>query len=702
MRMQEHANKLETNAQSETQEFGIGNASVVIEILRNRLYEHKVRTLVQEYICNARDAMREVNKGNEFDVTIPTRLSPVFKVRDYGPGITPDRMKDVFVMYGSSTKRGTNNQTGGFGIGAKSAWSYTDSFTIISVVDGVRRTYIAHTGTSNNGRLDLVSTDVTQEPNGTEIQVAVKSNDIEEFKTSVFRAIYFWDKRPNVKGELQVPERIKGHVISDLVEVLDLGLVPHGIVDTYSAEAVALIDGVVYPLNSNMVNKIESIRKVNNLLKGTLVLHFGNGLVEVSASRESIADSKHTVAALEKLGSKALLEVNTHIATEFSKVKDTTGYIKTYAVMSKSFEVDDHAKFGDYEIKSSWIKSPAIRKVRITTVSNLDRRGHKCSKVTKNELREGSREISINQLGHLFFVTKDESKVVQNKRIRAFLQANVTTMVLVELLAGMELDPTAPPTKNAQGVDVPATKKVIYDAEFKKVISDLDVKDFHAIAYVDPPKVVKAKVKREDAEICMHVFGGGRHKYTTLASNDRKRFYVPLVKGEWPTSYSRETLIGLNEYLVSVEGANVIGLADKAVSQVQGDANFIPLADWLSKFKATKPILNSVKRYTLAKNDNHVLLLSRMKDIKDKFINEMIDEYKTFTNAKATDLPEFLKKRIIDDKDLVDFKAQDEKFTKYLKTEYPLLEDFSSGYCKQVGELTIYVNAKYTAKKGNK
>jgi hypothetical protein len=699
--MQEHANKLETNAQSVAQDFSIGESSVIIDILRNRLYEHKIRTSIQEIVCNAKDAMREVGKGNEFEITIPTRLSPVFKVRDFGPSISPERMENVFIRYGSSTKRNDNNQIGGFGIGGKSFFSYTDSFTITTWFDGMRRVYIAHIGVNNQGRLDLVSSDVTSEPTGTEIQVAVKHCDIEEFKLGVFRAIYFWTDRPIIKGELQVPERIKGHVISDLVEVLDLGLVPHGIVDTYSAEAVALIDGVVYPLNSNMVNKIESIRKVNNLLKGTLVLHFGNGLVEVSASRESIADSKHTVAALEKLGSKALLEVNTHIATEFSKVKDTTSYIKTYAVMSKSFEVDDHAKFGDYEIKSSWIKSPAIRKVRITTVSNLDRRGHKCSKVTKNELREGSREISINQLGHLFFVTKDESKVVQNKRIRAFLQANVTTMVLVELLTGMELDPTAPPTKNAQGVDVPATKKVIYDAEFKKVIADLDVKDFHAIAYVDPPKVVKAKVKREDAEICMHVFGGGRHKYTTLATNDRKRFYVPLVKGEWPNTFNRETLEQLNNFLSTTEGALVCGLAERAVKMVQGDTNFIPLADWLAKFKPTKDVINSVKRLEVSRNNDSIRLLNRMKDIKDKFLIEMVDEYKTFCNGKATTLPKILEKQVTELKEIKDFNAKDESFAKHLKSQYPLLEEIGTS-ARYPDELTIYVNAKYTAKKRNK
>src|SRR5271170_1134690 len=103
MKLQGHSNKLETNVtESENQDFSIGDASVIIDILRNRLYEHKIRTTAQEYICNSRDAMREVGKGNEFEITVPTRLNPVFKVRDFGPGISPDRMTNVFLKYGAS------------------------------------------------------------------------------------------------------------------------------------------------------------------------------------------------------------------------------------------------------------------------------------------------------------------------------------------------------------------------------------------------------------------------------------------------------------------------------------------------------------------------------------------------------------------------------------------------------------------------
>lgn len=205
MKLQQHNNALETNAISESQEFGIGDPSVIIGILRNNMYAYKIRSMCQEIICNGRDAMREVGKGNEFEITVPTRLSPVFKVRDFGPGVSPDRMANVFIKFGSSTKRNDNGQTGGFGLGAKSPFSYTDSFTITTFIDGIKRSYVAHTGTNNQGRLDLVSTDATTEANGTEIQVAVKAHDVEEFRNSVFRAVYFWKDRPIIKGELQTP-----------------------------------------------------------------------------------------------------------------------------------------------------------------------------------------------------------------------------------------------------------------------------------------------------------------------------------------------------------------------------------------------------------------------------------------------------------------------------------------------------------------
>jgi len=144
MKLALHNNSFESNIEVESQNFGIGDVGVVIGLLRKNVYQHRIRTLTQEYLSNGRDSQREAKTSKRMIVSIPNELSPVLKVRDFGVGITPDRMANIFIKYGSSSKRKTNGQTGGFGIGGKSCFSYTDSFTIISITGGIKRTYVAH------------------------------------------------------------------------------------------------------------------------------------------------------------------------------------------------------------------------------------------------------------------------------------------------------------------------------------------------------------------------------------------------------------------------------------------------------------------------------------------------------------------------------------------------------------------------------
>ncbi|CAK9249687.1 unnamed protein product [Sphagnum jensenii] len=689
MRIQEHANKLETNVEAETQDFGIGDPSVIIDILRNRLYEHKIRTTCQEYICNARDAMREVGKSNSFEITVPTRLNPVFKVRDFGLGITPERMANVFVKYGASTKRGTNNQTGGFGIGAKSAWSYTDSFTVVTFVDGVKRSYVAHIGVNNQGRLDLVSTDQTDEENGTEIQVAVKPYDIEEFRTSIFRAIYFWSDKPTLKGELNPPTLVRGEVVSDLLEVVDRELLPEYVRTWNSEDILAVIDGIPYVIGEKLSNKVKPLESLNLLCRKMAVLHFGNGVVEVAASRESIADSKHTLAALEKLGHKAVMEAQTHISDAFGKVKDTPDYLRTYVTMSKVFDVDNFAKYGDYSINSSRILNPNFKKIKMTIAHCMGKYGRgRVDKITKDELSEGRKEIEIDRLQDMFFVTTQENKLVRNKRLREYFKTR-THVVILEVLH------TNIPKLDAKGQTVldkdnkQVYEPVSYPKEFKKVVAELGAKDFTTITYVDPPKEARVKVQREDAAICLHgTRYGTRHVYTTLAKNTQKWIYVRLSEGQWPSKCDRETATELDEYTSKAEDMKVCGVAEKAAKTIEGDPNFISLEDWLKDFKPNKDTILAAKM-TLAKNHDSVnTICGLVKDADDPALDEMVKEYTAFTKAKIRSIPSILANKIAELKEVREFKEADAAFGKLMKEEYPLAVELGN-YSRNKKELVI-------------
>jgi hypothetical protein len=257
--------------------------SSIIDILRNRLYSKPIQTLVQEYICNARDAMREANTWGikSLVIGVPNAIKPVFSVRDFGVGLSPDRVENVFVLYGASTKRDSNNQTGGFGIGAKSAWSYTDSFTVTTFVDGIERVYIAHLGTNNMGSLDLISERATTEPNGTMVSIAVRPNDIQEFKTAIQRCTYFWKEPIEFLGSADNLEKF-----NTIYEDDDVIVVSH--CPFIGWLTGLLIDGVIYPC--------EQDQKSTNR---PALLKFKTGELDISASREEITKCQKNTEAIE-------------------------------------------------------------------------------------------------------------------------------------------------------------------------------------------------------------------------------------------------------------------------------------------------------------------------------------------------------------------------------------------------------------------
>src|SRR5690606_32665198 len=108
----------ESSQQFASQKFAIADMSIVLNLL-TKLYHKPKQTLTQEYISNARDANREVKSKRPIEITAPSRFMPTMTIRDFGPGLSPERINSVFLLYGASTKRQDNNQTGGFGIGAK-------------------------------------------------------------------------------------------------------------------------------------------------------------------------------------------------------------------------------------------------------------------------------------------------------------------------------------------------------------------------------------------------------------------------------------------------------------------------------------------------------------------------------------------------------------------------------------------------------
>lgn len=309
------------------QSFGVGNIGLIFEILRNKMYKNPISAIAREISCNARDAHREVGKQDTpIEISLPNAFSPEYRVRDFGPGISPERMSKVFIQYATSTKREDNIQTGGFGLGAKTPFSYTDTFSIVTITDKVQRTYNAYIDESRVGKMALVNEKKVEEPNGTTIVIPVARKDFREFIDQTVIATEYWDVKPNLLGITPAPKYSK-------LELLHQGKrwalaankydYYRPTADNSYANSIALIDGIAYGIDPNSISGLSTFFKA--LLINRFYFYFDNGELNLSASRDSIHYDEKTQACIKgRIGEMA----NEVIATIKDKVEKCNTYIE--------------------------------------------------------------------------------------------------------------------------------------------------------------------------------------------------------------------------------------------------------------------------------------------------------------------------------------------------------------------------------------
>lgn len=304
-----------------TENFSLGDERVIMNILRSKMYSSPIRTICQEVMSNARDAHREMGKGKTpIQVTLPNSIDMSLRIRDFGPGITPERMSDVFIKYGNSTKRDTNKQTGGFGLGAKSPFSYSDTFTVVSITPErgqmIRREYVAYIDESQLGAMSLVKEEKTDEEQGTTVIVPCKPNDAKKFAEAVEETGRYWTPRPKVKGN-------SDFCFEDVTYSYESKDGDWAIIEG-DKEPRAVVDGISYRIQTALVLK-DTEKTEQKLCDAGLRLFFSVGQMKVTANREDLDYQPDVITKLRAAIHKAMREVDTLVTAQMSTA---TNYIE--------------------------------------------------------------------------------------------------------------------------------------------------------------------------------------------------------------------------------------------------------------------------------------------------------------------------------------------------------------------------------------
>ncbi len=366
----------------EKKAFGIGNAGLVMSILRSKMYSNPIRVVCQEIISNARDAHREVDKHDvPVEVMLPTSGSPFFKVQDFGPGISPERINDIYIMYGNSTKRGDNEQTGGWGLGAKTPWAYTNSFKIETIVYDdkhgcrVKRWYRAFLDNSENGLLELSNEETTEEEIGTKISVPVKSMDFGRFFTWTMESVKYWgfvgDPVPKIieDGKAIDADRWSKFAIDNdetIFSGLNWFITDKGNESSGNYVAKAIVDGIPYDINFSSLSlhhyttssEEDGLAYFNNTC---LRLIFDTGEVSLSASREALDYNQKTIDTIKTKLLDVRSDLNSILVDKVSKSSNLWNaeavFINFKEMLEKGSVFIDHVK-----ITGSWTNKFNIKR----------------------------------------------------------------------------------------------------------------------------------------------------------------------------------------------------------------------------------------------------------------------------------------------------------------------------------------------------
>jgi hypothetical protein len=276
------------------------------------MYTDKPLAIIRELSCNAHDS--HIAAGwpeKQFEIHLPTRLDPMLRVKDFGLGLCQEDIFGIYTTYFDSNKILTNKQTGGLGLGSKSPFSYVDTYTVISIFEGEKKTYTAFIGPEGTPCISLLATEASTDCNGVEIVLPIKPQDYNNFQVATCKVLRYFEHTPKVTGMDSYRE------ITPLTYTTRTDT--FGLSDDINTPTV--IQGTVgYPLKLSLLNLSEGQRRVINNLDPILFCPIGS--VDIAPSREELSYDPQTINYLTDYCLKILKQMQDEMNKELDSKAD--------------------------------------------------------------------------------------------------------------------------------------------------------------------------------------------------------------------------------------------------------------------------------------------------------------------------------------------------------------------------------------------
>lgn len=317
------------------------------EMLRRAILPYTKLELaaVRETINNAADS------STNLAIQIPTKLEPVVRIRDYGPGIPAAQIYNFYSVAGYSTKTQVNTThdengneihvMGCKGVGRFAPLGVTEQFTFHNYVDG--RCIVGQVFFDSEGypTVDILDDSPTGEPTGVEISFAVDPARIPAFRDAFHECL------------VNFPDHYSVTFLGEPLDIIKPQPALHG-TNWYFDEKPGIIMGrIKYDVDASEFY-VSSDSQLWTAFNHGLVLRVDLGSVDVNDARESIVYNDRTKTAIKNTAKTVFAEYQNRIDAAYATCANAWEAAALYGKMTNS---DSRQVFGTPTFKGKPVRS---------------------------------------------------------------------------------------------------------------------------------------------------------------------------------------------------------------------------------------------------------------------------------------------------------------------------------------------------------
>lgn len=401
-------------------EFSASMTGFAYRIFSSNIYQHKIAAIVRELSCNAYDSHLEAGKVDlPFHVGLPGYADPVFYVEDFGTGLDDNGVRNVFCTYFGSTKTGSNEVTGAYGLGSKTPFAYSDSFSIRARKDGIERNYLAFIGENSIPQIKILNTKETDECNGVRVSLSVSEMDVEKFKNEAEFILSFMPTKPIVHGSSDFKFSVEDYkedlkenglvvIKRRLVNSILYNKIPHMI----------LMANVCYPVH---LSKRTFLDALYYEYSNQIIIEVPNGTFMPAPSRENFSlengDQEKIDEIFEKAGEKIFNKIQQEINDQpkiFDAVKIFFNYFSPYNMVNTGLT---------YHGKDVFRKTIGLRSIKLSTIYEKSKTFSRISDIFIHSL--------VKTKAYFFYKDAKASNTVFRQKVKKWRKENGYPVVYI-------------------------------------------------------------------------------------------------------------------------------------------------------------------------------------------------------------------------------------------------------------------------------